>query len=157
MRTETRLHHAPVGLTPDAGWELGVTRPLPLATDEAWERLVAEWLPGWLGVDTVPRMVGAPLLSGKHTRGRVLGCHVGRRVRVRWTPADLDHETIFQVTLMPTADGTEITVHQERLLGAAERQALLERWTGRLDDLVRVLAVETGAIPVVQRSDDHQS
>ena len=142
MQTET--WHSPVGLTHDAGWELDVRRTVPAPAAETWQRLLAEWLPVWLGVDSVPQMVGAPLRRDGRVRGRVIGCHVGRRVRVRWTPEALDHETVFQVTLQEapgaaaggTSAGTEIAIHQERLLGAAERQGLLEQWEQVLDALV---------------------
>ncbi|HEX7352596.1 hypothetical protein [Brachybacterium sp.] len=145
MRTETR--HSPVGLTRDAGWQLAVRRTLPAPTGDVWRRLLAEWLPQWLGVDSVPQMVGAPLRHQGTVRGRVIGCHVGRRVRVRWTPSTLDHETVFQVTLQAPLEssllGTVLEIHQERLLGAAERQGLLEQWTGVLDELVQVYAHES--------------
>lgn len=143
-----------VGLTPDAGWELNVERELRAPLDEVWQRLVAEWLPAWLGVASLPQMVGAPIADARgRVQGRVVGCHVGRRVRVRWTPADLDHETVFQVTIAEAVEGTTITVHQERLLGPAERQALLERWTRILDNLVAAIAAETGAIPQITEDD----
>lgn len=134
MRTESR--HSPVGLTHDAGWELGAHRTLEAPPEEVWRMLLTEWLPQWLEVDTVPQMVGAPLRHGDRVRGRVIGCHMGRRVRVRWTPSRLDHETVFQVTLQPEPEGgrgTVLAVHQERLLGPAERQALLEHWETALD------------------------
>lgn len=137
----------PVGLTRDAGWELGVRRTIAASPEETWRHLLAEWLPAWLGVDTVPQMVGAPLRRGREARGRVVGCHVGRRVRVRWTPEMLDHETVFQVTLLEAPAGTTVAVHQERLLGPAARQSLLEHWTGRLDALVGQVAQERAAEP----------
>ena len=137
---------SPDGLTPDAGWRLAVSRTLPAEPDDVWRRLLGEWLPRWLGVDSVPQMVGAPLRDGDVLRGRVVGAHVGRRVRVRWTPKDLDHETIFQVTLQDEGDGTQITLHQERLLGAAERQGLLEHWTGVLDALVDTCSSERAVV-----------
>ncbi len=147
----------PEGLTPDAGWELDVERVLSLPLDDAWQRLISEWLPVWLGSGSVPQMVGAPLhdLRGR-LRGRVVGCHVGRRVRVRWTPADLDHEVIFQVSLTPAAGGTTVQIHQERLLGPAERQGRVERWTQELEQLVRSIAKETGAIPVVEGTEERE-
>lgn len=148
MRTETR--HSPDGLTHDAGWQLALRRTLPAPAEDVWRRLLAEWLPQWLGVDTVPQMVGAPLRGQGRMRGRVIGCHVGRRVRVRWTPRTLDHETVFQVTLQEpsgAASGeTTIELHQERLLGPAERQSLIEHWTTVLDALVAAYATE-GAGP----------
>lgn len=143
MQTQTTRDH--VGLTRDAGWELGVRRTVAEPVDDVWRRLLAEWLPAWLTVDSVPQMVGAPLRRGGRVRGRVVGCHVGRRVRMRWTPETLDHETMFQVTLMDEANGTTLALHQERLLGPAERQALLEHWTGVLDDLPCVVPGPTSA------------
>ncbi|QNN82415.1 hypothetical protein H3H54_15665 [Brachybacterium sp. Z12] len=144
MRTET--WQSPVGLTHDAGWELALHRTLPASTEDVWRRLLAEWLPQWLGVESVPQMVGAPLRGQDRVRGRVIGCHVGRRVRVRWTPLALDHETVFQVTLQDPPDAapgcTLIELHQERLLGAAERQALIEHWDAVLDALVQAYARE---------------
>lgn len=145
MRTETR--HVPVGLTPDAGWALDVRRNLPAPTEDIWRRLLTEWLPQWLDVESVPQMVGAPLRTDGGVRGRVSGCHVGRRVRVRWTPTTLDHETIFQVTVQEPLEesllGTVIEIHQERLLGPAERQSLLAHWTSVLDELVVAYALES--------------
>lgn len=135
MRTESR--HSPVGLTRDAGWELEVRRTVRASAPELWRRLLADWLPQWLGVDSVPQMVGAPLKHAGRVRGRVMGCHVGRRIRLRWTPQDLDHETMFEVTLLEETGGTTIVIHQERLLGPAERQGLLEHW----DDVLAALAL----------------
>lgn len=115
--------------------------------EDVWRRLLTEWLPQRLGVDSVPQMVGAPMRHDGAVRGRVTGCHVGRRVRVRWTPVILDHETIFQVTLQEPLDasllGTVLEIHQERLLGPAERQALLARWNSVLDELVMAYALES--------------
>lgn len=129
-----------VGLTHDTGWQLAVRRSLPASAEDVWRRLLAECLPQWLGVESIPQMVGAPIRQEGRVRGRVVGCHVGRRLRLRWTPADLDHETVFQVTLQDSLEdpqqGTLIELHQERLLGTAERQALLEHWTTVLDALV---------------------
>ncbi|MEE1618404.1 SRPBCC family protein [Brachybacterium sp. J153] len=139
---QTEISPTPVGLTRDAGWQLGVTRTVAAPASDVWRRLLGEWLPQWLGVESVPQMVGAPVRDGARIRGRVVGCHVGRRVRLRWTPVTLDHETVFQVTLQEAATGTTIGIHQERLLGAAERQGLLEHWTTTLDALVESIARE---------------
>ncbi|MFC7374826.1 SRPBCC domain-containing protein [Brachybacterium sp. GCM10030267] len=140
---QTEITPPPTGLTRDAGWELGVRRTLSAPLEDVWRRLLAEWLPQWLGVENVPQMVGAPMRHDGQTRGRVVGCHVGRRVRVRWTPPTLDHETVFQVTLLEASGGTTVAIHQERLLGAAERQGLLEHWTTILDELVAAIDRET--------------
>lgn len=144
MQTRPADRPLPTGSTADAGWELGVRRTVPDSPDEIWQSLLADWLPAWLEVDSVPKMVGAPLRRGAQVCGRVVGCHVGRRVRLRWHPPHLDHETVFQVTLLEAASGCTIAIHQERLRGSAERQELLERWT---DVLERLREARTAAAP----------
>lgn len=133
---------APVGLTLDAGWELGVRRTLPVPFEECWAVLIDEWLPRWLMVDAVPQMVGAPLRQGLRSVGRVTGCHVGTRVRVRWDQPEAADETVFQVTLLPAATGTTIALHQERLSSAEERERLLAHWTRALERLATELRDE---------------
>lgn len=133
----------PIGLTRDAGWELGVRRTLPLTRDQAWELLRDAWLPRWLDVDAVPLVVGAELHRGAATVGRVVGAHLGRRLRVRWDQPDIDGETVLQVTLIDAAGGTTVAIHQERLGTAEQREDLLERWTAELD----ALRAEAGAAP----------
>lgn len=139
----TLRRHDPLGLTRDAGWELGVRRTVAATVPDVWHRLLAEWLPQWLEVDSIPQLVGAPLRHHGSVRGRIVGCHRGRRVRMYWTPAALDHETVFQVTLLEASAGTTIAIHQERLVDAVERQSQLEQWTAVLDDLVAALERET--------------
>lgn len=156
MRTEIRhpqSTHVPVGPSSEPAWELSLHRSLPLSMEEVWERLFDEWLSQWLGVDSVPQMVGSSLRHGEETRGRVIGCHAGRRLRVRWTPIAFDHETEFQVTLMDAAlfdgvpSGTVLDIRQERLLGPAERRELLQHWTSVLDELTAALTRGTLAAP----------
>ncbi|MCS6711773.1 hypothetical protein JSY14_06955 [Brachybacterium sp. EF45031] len=115
---------------------------VPATPDDLWQQLLADWLPLWLGTDTIPQMVGAPLHRRGSVRGRVVGCHVGRRLRLRWTPPTLDHETEIDVALESETGGTAVRVHQDRLLGPAERQDQLLRWESRLRELTEALGAE---------------
>lgn len=133
MRTESR--HTPVGLTRYAGWELDVRRIVPVSAPQLWRALLDDWLPEWLDVDSVPQMVGAPLRHAGMVRGRVVGCHVGRRMRLDWTPPGLDHGTMFEVTLLEDTGATVILLHQERLPDSAARERLLAHWTVVLSEL----------------------
>src|SRR5690606_38983458 len=53
---------------PDTGWGIVLRHDLDSPAPEVWRRLLADWLPLWLGVDSVPQMVGAPLR--REGRGR---------------------------------------------------------------------------------------
>ena len=132
----------PVGLTRHAGWELSVRRTVPATPDEVWRRLLSEWLPAWLEVESVPQMVGAPLRGRGAVRGHQLLSDVQSRISVSYAPRTLDNKTVFQVTLQEAGQGTTIALHQERLLGAAERQAQLEHWTTVLEEVAAQLEAE---------------
>lgn len=127
------------------------TALLRASTDEVWQRLVAEWLPGWLQVESIPRVVGGSLraLDGAPL-GRVLGCHVGHRVRLEWDPT----ASLLDIAVAPVSGGTALTVRvspledQERT-GEAQAEESLEHWQGLLADLETTMARTTGPIPVV--------
>lgn len=124
---------------PDTGWGIVLRHDLDSPAPEVWRRLLADWLPLWLGVDSVPQMVGAPLRREGRGRGRVVGCHMGRRVRVRWIPPGLAEETIAQVTLEELADGprggTTLVLHQDPVRDLAAQQSLLTHWQAALAQL----------------------
>lgn len=123
------------GRSRDAGWQLSVRRTLPLRADDAWDRLHEAWLPEWTGADRVPLLVGAPVRRDDVHIGRVIGCHVGRRLRLRWAPEGITHETVLQATVLESGDGTALALHQEQLCGPEEQRRLLEEWTGALEAL----------------------
>lgn len=118
---------------PDAeGARIAVEHPVAAPPEQVWRSLMTEWLPERLAVDSVPQMVGAPIRDGGTVRGRVLGCHVGRRLRLRWVPPELGHETLVQISLTPILGGTAVRLSQEHLRGPAEQQSARERWTAAL-------------------------
>lgn len=139
MDTETR--RPPTGVAPAADRALRIRHTLPGPMEDIWQRLLTEWLPQWLDVDSIPQMVGTPLRRGGRVRGSVIGCYAGRRLRARWIPAGLAEETILQVTLMDAAllevgpPGVVLEIQQEDLPDPAAREDLLVHWTAVLDAL----------------------
>ena len=121
------------GLTRDAGWEAGVRRTFPVALDEAWAFLLGDGLALWLGAAGLGREVGSAYRTSDGSTGTVRSFHDRRRIRLTWRPADWDHDTTLQLTVLPAAAGTTIAFHQDRLAGPAERAAMLERWRQALD------------------------
>lgn len=101
----------PVGRTKDAGWEIGVSRTVPLTLEEAWTRV--DDPEDWLGEQPDDVRSHRPL----------------DRVRVGWKG------TIVQVALSPTRTGTRVTFHQERLADADERERQRTHWKAVMDRL----------------------
>ena len=101
----------PVGKTKDAGWQVGVSRTVPLSPEEAWARI--EDTATWLGVEADDVRSFRPL----------------DRIRVGW------NGTIVQVALSEARTGTKVTFHQERMADADERERQREHWRGVLDQI----------------------
>ena len=102
---------APVGKTKDAGWEIGVSRTVPLSPEEVWAKV--ENTATWLGKEADDVRSFKPL----------------DRIRVGWK------ETIVQVAITPAKTGTTVRFHQERLNDADERERQRAHWTKVLEKL----------------------
>ncbi len=124
---------SPVGLTRDAGWEIGVSRTIDLPPEEVWEFVSSpEGIRLWLGegVRVLPEK-GERYETDAGTRGETRSLAVRRRIRLTWQPADWDHDTTLQLGVSTTASGkARLGVHQERLADAEERERQREHWRG---------------------------
>ncbi|MFF4168635.1 SRPBCC domain-containing protein [Streptomyces sp. NPDC001744] len=117
----------PVGLTRDAGWEIGVSKTLPLPVAAVWDFLVS---PGglalWLGPGASLPPAGDPALRSLRPRDRVRLSYGG---------------TVLQVTVSPAGDGrTVLRFHQEHLADAEERERRRAHWKAVTAEIARTLA-----------------
>lgn len=131
----------PVGLTRNAGWEVGARKTLPVSPERAWELLVTQ--PGlgiWLGHD--PDFVaekGYRLRTSEGTLGEIRSAEEGQLVRLTWRPSDMAYESTLQVRVRPARTGTSISFHHERLASATDRERMGDRWRGALGELERLV------------------
>ncbi|HEV7626427.1 MAG TPA: SRPBCC domain-containing protein [Streptomyces sp.] len=100
------------GLTKDAGWQIGVSRTLPLP--------------------------GLTLADG--TTGEVRGYREGSRIRLTHRPAGAQTETTVQFTVTPRGGACLLRFHQERLAGSAEREEQRRHWQGVMDEVAAALS-----------------
>lgn len=129
---------APVGLTRDAGWQIGVSRTLALDVDAAWALLLSPTgLAAWLGdeLDALPAERGGRYATARGTTGELRSRHDRDRVRVTWQPPGREAPATLQATVRPAARGTSVRLHAERLRDAGEREALRARWREALERL----------------------
>jgi uncharacterized protein YndB with AHSA1/START domain len=120
----------PVGRTRDVGWEIGVSRTLPVPAARIWEVLTS---PGgtdlWLGSGVSwPAEAGTPYELADGTRGEIRSFRPLDRIRLTWQPEDWDHESTVQVAISDQGAKTRITFHQERLADAEERERQRAHW-----------------------------
>lgn len=132
---------SPVGLTKDQGWEMGLRRTLPIGTGEAWVVLTTQ--PGlgyWLGHGvTPPFKKGQRYQTDEGTTGDIRSYEEGRLMRMRWQPAGWAEATTLQIRVTPAKTGATISIHQERLASAEQREAMLAHWAGVMEQLERLV------------------
>lgn len=128
------------------GFEFRTRGELPLSQSEAWDRLTTQWFPNWLGLQSIPLMVGGPLVKnpGKNREviGRVLGSALGHRVRVEYTSPLVSATIIVQATLMEVGSSTILELDVENAPNAAALETLREVWTQRVELVVREVREE---------------
>ncbi len=130
----------PVGLTKDAGWQIGVSRTVPHAIDDVWQAVITN-AGDWLGPGaTLPDQRGDQWAAADGSNGELRSRRERDRVRVTYRARGDTRETTVQVTVRATATGTVLRFHQERMLNAAERERRRAHWEHIIAQLRATLA-----------------
>ncbi|MCH0541826.1 SRPBCC domain-containing protein [Streptomyces sp. MUM 203J] len=121
----------PTGLTRDAGWQIGVSRTLPLPVGAVWAFVAGpEGTALWLGTDRpLPVERGASYETADGVRGEIRSHRPGDRVRLTYG------DTTVQVAVSPAADPGRAVLrfHQEHLASAEERERRRDHWRAVMD------------------------
>ncbi|MFD5680229.1 SRPBCC family protein [Streptomyces bacillaris] len=121
----------PVGLTQDAGWEIGVSRTLHQPPQAVWEFITGpEGVALWLGAEgPLPTEKGAPYRTADGPEGEIRSYRPGDRVRLTYGPSTV------QVAVTPgsSEDRAVLRFHQERLASAEEREERRTHWKAVMD------------------------
>jgi uncharacterized protein YndB with AHSA1/START domain len=138
------MSERPTGLTEGAGWEIGVSRTIPVDRDAAWAFLVSpQGLSLWLGDGVpVPLEQGMSYATSGGTVGEIRSVHVNDRVRLTWRPWGRSAAAIVQLAVVETASGCVVRLHSERLDSADEREAMRAYWRGVLDRLEHAMVAD---------------
>jgi uncharacterized protein YndB with AHSA1/START domain len=131
------MSERPVGLTRDAGWQIGVSRTFPVSIEQAWDFLLSSsGLRLWLGEGvTTPLVQGASYRTTDGTVGEVRSLRPRDRVRITWQPPGRPRAATVQLALRPSPNGCSVRFHSERLADAEERERMRDRWRAVLDEL----------------------
>jgi uncharacterized protein YndB with AHSA1/START domain len=135
----------PTGKTNDAGWQIGVSTTLDHPIADVWKLLtdpagIAIWLGN--GV-TLHGTRGEIYETEDGTVGEVRSFHPEDRIRLTWQPHDWDHDTTVQLAVRANGDRTKLTLHQERLANADEREQQRTYWKGVATKLTDQLGAHT--------------
>ncbi|MFT2016495.1 SRPBCC family protein [Streptomyces sp. 796.1] len=122
----------PVGLTQDAGWEIGVSKTLPHPPSVVWDFISGdEGIAIWLGPGAeLHREKGATYETDDGATGEIRGYRPGDRIRLTHRLPGSATDTTIQVAVSRARSGEKAVLrfHQERLADEAERAAQREHW-----------------------------
>ncbi|MBI3250561.1 MAG: SRPBCC domain-containing protein [Candidatus Andersenbacteria bacterium] len=119
------------GETADVGFEIGVTKTLPISKKQAWDLLMSPTVRKmWLGETNVTVAPGNTYATKEGTTGEVRTLRPGERVRLTWQPKGFKQPSTLQVTVSTrqTMKGTCIRFHQEKLASAKDRVQMRKHW-----------------------------
>jgi len=129
---------SPVGQTAASGWQAGVRRTFPVATETVWNLLLsAEGQALWLGAP-VTLKPGAPYALPDGTTGEVRVVS-DRHLRATWAPPGWTGESTIQLRVLQAASGATVAFHHDRLANTDERERALAHWRDVLEALGRRL------------------
>ncbi|SCK05588.1 Uncharacterized conserved protein YndB, AHSA1/START domain [Streptomyces sp. WMMB 714] len=130
----------PTGLTKDAGYEIGVSRTLPVPPEAVWDYLTGpEGQAAWLGEGpAVELRRGARYTLADGTAGEVRGCRPGVRLRLTHRPPEGGESTV-QFTIQARGSRSVLQFHQERLADARERERQRHHWRAVMERVTDAL------------------
>jgi uncharacterized protein YndB with AHSA1/START domain len=122
------MNGTPVGLTRDAGWEIGVSRTLPLPPSAVWDFIASpEGVALWLGEGVeLPTAKGEPYETADGVTGEIRSYRPGDRVRLTYGTSVVQ----VAVSAARSASGEQAVLrfHQEHLADADEREIRRAHW-----------------------------
>ena len=132
----------PVGLTKDVGWQIGVSRTVPIPLEQGWD-LVTSPAGRALWLDMTPDLVwekGARFHGSDGMEGEVRVFKPGSHLRITWHPPGWPRPSTIQVRVLAKGERCVISFHQEHLPDAEARQDRRRHFKAALDGLEGLLA-----------------
>jgi uncharacterized protein YndB with AHSA1/START domain len=130
------------GQTADAGYEVGVSKTLPVPAEQAWKVLTSEQgLKTWLGTAPHGRLMpGLRYRTRDGVSGEFRTVREYNHLRLTWFLNGWERASTLQVRVMPQGDKSSVNFHQERLSGEMDRERLRRHWREVLERLAELAA-----------------
>lgn len=128
---EQHIGRKPVGVTADAGVQIGVRRTLPVAKETAWRFLLSvEGLRLWIGeLGTLPAESKQSYEAKDGVFGKIISVVPLQKIRLSWQRPEWDNPSTLQIYLLSASGGkTTISFHQEKLDDVYMRDLMRTHW-----------------------------
>lgn len=116
-------------------FDVGVRQSVELPKAKAWQFLVGDGLPLWLGETELPHEQNEAYETADGVRGIVHRYAGDERVKLTWRPADWPHNSTLTLTVKETDGKTTVAINHDGLADREERFMMLGHWKNVLADV----------------------
>jgi len=137
------LGRIPVGVTKDAGVQIGVRKTLAASRERVWDFLVSEaGMKLWIGdVRPFPLQVGQTFESEDGVTGKLTVVIPQQKLRMTWKRLQWDSPSRLQIYVLDAKSGkTTVSFHQEMLEDVYMREMMRRHWENAAEKLKAALA-----------------
>ncbi|GAA0850898.1 hypothetical protein GCM10008915_65230 [Bifidobacterium pullorum subsp. gallinarum] len=128
---EQLMGRVPVGVSKDAGVQIGVRKTMAMTKEQAWDFLTSpEGLALWIGdVPSIEFRVGHEYESKEGVSGKITVVIPYHKLRLTWKRKAWDNPSRLQIYVLSTNSGkTTIAIHQEMLEDVYMREVMRRYW-----------------------------
>lgn len=136
------LGRVPVGVTKDAGIQIGFRKTYSVSKQQAWDFFMSpEGLELWIGKCPSFRLaVGSEYESVEGISGKITVVESDHKLRLTWKRPEWDKPSRLQLYFLSTASGkTTIAIHQEMLEDVYIREIMRRHWEERLNAFKKIV------------------
>ena len=133
----------PIGLTKDAGWQIGVRRTFPISQEKAWAYLISpEGTRLWLDDMDIEKIeIKQPFETPNGYFGKITVFKPQSHLRMQWKHPDWNNISVLQIRTIANKEKTTISFHQEKLSGAEQRVQMKSFWQRALNKLENIFEI----------------
>ena len=127
----------PVGLTKDAGFQIGARKTFPVTPEKAWDFLVSvKGTRLWLDTMDLNKIeIKTEFVTPNGYFGKITVFKPYSHLRMQWKHPDWENISILQIRTIPAKEKTTISFHQEKLASADQREAMKSLWKSVVESL----------------------
>ncbi|WP_063386413.1 SRPBCC family protein [Aeribacillus pallidus] len=136
------LGRIPVGVTKDAGVQIGVRKTIKVEKEKVWDYLTSpHGLLLWIGdVSEFRLQKGYEFKSKEGICGKLTVVLPFRKLRMKWKLPEWEKPSRLQLYLLPTDSGkTTIAISQEMLDDVYVRELMRRFWADKLEQIKNYL------------------
>ncbi len=130
-----------MGLTKDAGFQIGARKTFPVSLEKAWDFVVSdEGTRLWLDTTDLSKIeIKSEFVTPNGYYGKITVLKPFSHLRMQWKHPDWNSPSILQIRTIPSKEKTTISFHQEKLASPEQREMMKVHWHSVLEAFEKAL------------------